>query len=51
MSNETQSASAIYLTPGDTTGAAMRLPMTSIVVGSLASPRVNDEPSREVHLW
>jgi hypothetical protein len=51
MSNETQSASAVYFTPGYTTGAAMRLPMTSVVGGSLASPRVNDEPSREVHLW
>jgi len=51
MSNETQSASAIHLTSGCTTGAAMRLPMTLVVGGSLASPRVNDEPSREVHLW
>ena len=43
MSNETQSASAIHSALGHTTGAAMRLPMTSVVGGSQASPRVNDE--------
>jgi hypothetical protein len=51
MSNETQSASTIRFTASDTTGAAMRLPMTLVVGGSQPSPRVNDEPSREVHLW